>query len=184
MLLAQTRLWGRQTPQHEQGNFQQRYNKMKLCPLLLSQPPLRNASSRRGRAHTQPFAAPFMAQRQQERAGAQTRVGVGRRELSDHLKTPLCCAAGNHSNHQRCFTLHFWSSQTSLLKLWNSQNMGVWSHLCLPCSTILCPTRRNPASLYPACVWHIRLSSQRQSAKTTCFGYCAKVWTQHSPTGQ
>lgn len=54
--------------------------------------------------YTQPFGAPFMAQTWQERVGAQALVGVGRRELSDHLESTQCCAAGNHSNR---FKLHF-----------------------------------------------------------------------------
>lgn len=61
-------------------------------------------------------------------------------ELSAQPKNTRCCAAGNHGNHQHFFKLHFWSAQ----------NTGVSSHLCLPCSTKLCPTRRNPASLYPS----------------------------------
>lgn len=57
--------------------------------------------------HTHPFAAPFPSQRRQERVGARVLVGEEKRELSDHLKTPPCRAAGNHSNHQHCFKLNF-----------------------------------------------------------------------------
>lgn len=139
---AQPRQALRQTDlQQEQGNFQQRCNKMKNVPdcypnHLWGIPPAEEGE------HPQLFAAPFMAQRLHERAPAQALVGVGGRELSDHLKNTWCWAAGNHSNHQHCFKLHFWSTH----------HTAVSSHLCLPCSTTLCPPRWDPASLYPACM--------------------------------